>query len=196
MAKTGNRVEFAEEVGKGPKLGEGRRTSVGGDTRFFRARSLKASFGYAWEGLSYVWTTQRNMRIHVLIGSLVVSAALLLGLGRVDFLLVVFAITLVLSAEVLNTLAEALVDLLTPDYAPMAKVVKDVAAGGVLLASIFSVITGLAVFVPALTGLFRTAWSDVVADFGRRLPWAVPALITLVLPALIGLFLPAKGGKR
>ncbi len=175
---------------------QGHGATVERNSSSFRARSLRASFGYAWEGLSYVWTTQRNMRIHALAGSLVVSAALLLGLDRVDFLLVVFAITLVLSAEVLNTLAEALVDLLTPDYAPMAKVVKDVAAGGVLLASVFSVITGFAVFVPALGGLLRMEWGVVVADLSRRLPRAVPALIVLVLPALIGLFLPAKGGKR
>lgn len=196
MAKATNRPGLIKKDGKGPELGEGRGTTAGRDTGFFRARSLRASFGYAWEGLSYVWTTQRNMRIHVLAGSLVVSAALLLGLDRVDFLLVVFAITLVLSAEVLNTLAEALVDLLTPDYAPMAKVVKDVAAGGVLLASVFSVITGFAVFGPALGGLVRMGWGDALADVSRRLPRAVPAVIALVLPALVGLFLPAKGGKR
>lgn len=196
MAKAGNRAEFTKEDGKRPEIGEGRRTPARRDTGFFRARSLRASFGYAWEGLSYVWATQRNMRIHALVGSLVVSAALLLGLDRVDFLLVVFAITLVLSAEVLNTLAEALVDLLTPDYAPMAKVVKDVAAGGVLLASVFSVITGFAVFVPALRGIVRAGWGDVAAHLSGRLPWAVPALTALVLPALVGLFLPVKGGKR
>lgn len=196
MAKTRDCSEPVKEGGKGRNVSSGAPGTAGKRVGPFRARSLKASFGYAWEGLCYVWITQRNMKIHVLAGSLVITFALLLGLSRVDFLLVVFAITLVLSAEVLNTLAEALVDLLTPDYAPMAKVVKDVAAGGVLLASGFSVVTGFAVFGPALGPLVRMTWRDALLYVGRGLPRAVPAALALVFPALAGLFLGPKDKDR
>lgn len=141
-----------------------------------------------------MWTTQRNMRIHVFAASVVVSFSLFLGLTRVDFLLVVFAIILVLSAEVLNTLAESLVDLLTPGYASMAKVVKDVAAGGVLLAAGFSVVTGVAVFVPEVLRFARMGWGYTMTVLGARLPRVLPLAVLLVVPPLVGLFLPVRRG--
>jgi diacylglycerol kinase (ATP) len=100
--------------------------------RDFRAHSLAESFLHAWDGLSHIYNTQRNMRIHIFIASLVFSACIILGLDRIEFLMVTLAILGVLSAEVLNTLTESLVDLIEPEYNLVAKIIKDVAAAGFL----------------------------------------------------------------
>jgi diacylglycerol kinase len=107
-------------------------------------------FGFAGRGLWYVIRTQRNMRVHLALG----AAALLLGavlrISPVEFAVVVVAIMGVTVAEVINTVVEAAVDLVTQEYHALARTAKDAAAGAVLLAAILSVVVGLFVFVPHL----------------------------------------------
>ena len=55
------------------------------DPEEFHSRSFKESLSYAWEGLVYVYSNERNMRIHVLMGSIVISACFVCGMGRVEF---------------------------------------------------------------------------------------------------------------
>ncbi|GGM94820.1 diacylglycerol kinase [Thermus composti] len=105
------------------------------------------SFGYAFEGLAYAWRVQRNFRIEVLLGLLAVGLALWLG---VDPLPVLLLAGLVLSLELLNTALEALTDLITPVYHPLAKRAKDTAAAAVLLASLVALGVGAWLFLPPL----------------------------------------------
>jgi len=67
-----------------------------------------------------------------------------------EFALLTLTIGLVLISEVLNTALEAAVDVSTQEFHTLAKVAKDVAAGGVLLASILAVVVGVLVFLPHL----------------------------------------------
>ena len=80
-----------------------------------------------------MFSTQRNFRIHLAIGLVVTIAGILLGLSWVEWATVAILVVVVLSAEMVNTMVEALVDLVTQEYHPLAKVAKDVAAGVVLL---------------------------------------------------------------
>ncbi|RXT14838.1 diacylglycerol kinase [Ammoniphilus sp. CFH 90114] len=107
---------------------------------------LVRSFGYAIEGIIYTIKTQRNMQIHVGVAIMVLLASWLLNISWDHVLLVFFSIFLVLILEMVNTAVEATVDLVTPEYHPLAKVAKDVAAGAVLLAAILSLIVGCYVF--------------------------------------------------
>lgn len=111
-----------------------------------RVRKLLESFNYAIAGILYSITTQRNMKIHITIA----IAALLLGLwadlSRMELLVLLFAVFLVLIAEMLNTAIEAAVDIASPDFHPLAKVAKNVAAGAVLLAAANSLIVGFLLF--------------------------------------------------
>jgi diacylglycerol kinase len=118
-----------------------------------RARFL-ASFGYAFAGLAYCFRTQRNFRIHTSVAIVVALAGLWLGLSWVEWAVVAILVVVVLSAEMVNTMVEALVDLVTEEYHPLAKVAKDVAAGVVLLSAIGSVVVGVLIFTPRVWGLF------------------------------------------
>jgi len=115
-----------------------------------RSRNILESFRFAFSGLWYVLSTQRNARYHLAIAAGVVALGLWLGLSAAQWALLALTIGFVLVSEMLNTVAETLVDLISPGYHPLAKVVKDVTAGVVLLAAIISVTVGLMVLGPLL----------------------------------------------
>ncbi|MDQ3927831.1 MAG: diacylglycerol kinase family protein [Chloroflexota bacterium] len=117
--------------------------------------SLFASFGYAFAGLAYCFRTQRNFRIHISIGLLGAVAGALLGLSLTEWAVFAAMVTLVLAAEMVNTMIESLVDLVTQQYHPLARIAKDVAAGIVLLTAIGSVVVGVLIFLPKLLAVLK-----------------------------------------
>ena len=114
---------------------------------------LLASFGYAFAGLRYTYLTQRNFRIHLVIAILAVAAGLLLGLSWVEWAVIALMAVVVLSAEMANTMVEALVDLVTQEHHELARIAKDVSAGVVLLTAIGAVVVGLLMFLPKILRL-------------------------------------------
>lgn len=107
-------------------------------------------FVYAGRGLLYAIRTQRNVRVHAVVGAVAIALGIALRLSAVEFALVFVAITGVFIAEMFNTVIEACVDLITDAYHPLARIAKDVAAGAVLLSAILSVVIALFVYVPHL----------------------------------------------
>jgi len=110
-------------------------------------RRWLVSAGFALAGLRYGWASQRNFRIEVTLGTVAVLTAVWL---RAPLAPVLLACGLVLSLELLNTALEAVVDLVSPDRHPLAKVAKDAAAGAVLLACAAAVLVGADVLGPPL----------------------------------------------
>ncbi|MCL6569406.1 MAG: diacylglycerol kinase [Meiothermus silvanus] len=110
-------------------------------------KGLRASFGYAFRGLRYAWRSQRNFRIESYIAALALALSLWLGVGLLE---VLFLILIVLSLELLNTALEAVVDLTSPTYHPLAKAAKDTAAAAVLISSLLSGLIGLILLGPPL----------------------------------------------
>jgi diacylglycerol kinase len=115
-----------------------------------RSRNILESFRFAFSGLWYALRTQRNTRVHLAIAAVVVVLGLCLNLSYVQWAVLTLTIGFVLVSEMLNTVAETLVDLVSPGYHPLAKVVKDVTAGAVLLTAIISVVVGLLILGPPL----------------------------------------------
>jgi diacylglycerol kinase (ATP) len=114
-----------------------------------KSRSILWSFNYAIEGMVYALRTQRNMRIHVAAAILTLVGSLVLGVDRVSLAAIVFAISLVFVAELINTAIEAAVDVATDRYDPLAKVAKDVSAGAVLIAAMNALVVAyLVLFAP------------------------------------------------
>jgi diacylglycerol kinase (ATP) len=108
------------------------------------------SAAFAWAGILHAYRVQANFRLEVWAGVLALMLALAL---RVPLAPVALTCALVLSLELLNTALEALVDLVSPEWHPLAKVAKDTAAGAVLLASGGALLVGLGVLGPPLLRL-------------------------------------------
>ncbi len=113
-------------------------------------QSLLQSFRYAIAGLLQLLKTQRNARIELFFGIAACAVGAWLRISRAEWAVIVFTIALVLILEGLNTSIEAAVDLASPQWHPLAKTAKDLAAGMVLIAAIASVAIGLLILGPPL----------------------------------------------
>jgi diacylglycerol kinase len=111
---------------------------------------LVRSFGFAFAGLAFLLRTQRNARIHLVVGAIACALAAWLRVSRLEWAVLVFTIALVVILEGLNTAVEAAIDLASPEIHPLAKAAKDLAAGMVLVAAIASVAVGLLILGPPL----------------------------------------------
>ncbi len=114
---------------------------------FASAKRLK-SFTFAFSGIAHALKTQANMRIHVLISAAVIVAAWYFHVSRADWLWLVFAIMIVLSAELMNSAFEYLCDVVSPEHSLAVAKAKDIAAGAVLVVAIGAVAIGAMVFWP------------------------------------------------
>ena len=110
--------------------------------------TLFTAFRFAWQGILHVVRTQRNARIHLAVGTLVVIVAFWLHVAELEFAVLLVCITAVIAAEMMNTVVEATVDLISPEYHPLAKIAKDVAAGAVLVCAAGSAVIGTIVLAP------------------------------------------------
>jgi diacylglycerol kinase (ATP) len=153
------------------------------------APSLLESFNYAFEGIIHVLRTQRNMRIHFVVATVVLIAALATGVSKLELIALLLSIAFVMIAEMINTAIEGAVDVSTTSFDPNAKLAKDIAAGAVLIATINAVAVGYLVF------------SAQVADRSSRLldrlanAPAQLTLIALVLTAIIVIATKALTGR-
>jgi diacylglycerol kinase (ATP) len=127
--------------------------STGHDLRH-RSKFIQ-SFRYAFAGLGYCFRTQRNFRIHIASAFLAGLLGAFLGLSLTEWAVLALLVVMVIAAEMVNTMVEALVDLVTIEYHPLAKVAKDVAAGVVLLTAIGAVVVGLLIFGPKILTALR-----------------------------------------
>nr|WP_303181246.1 diacylglycerol kinase family protein [Lachnoclostridium phocaeense] len=109
---------------------------------------LYKSFGYAFEGIFAVIKKERNMQIHCCMMVLVILAGLFFQISAVEWCICLVLFGLIMSLELVNTAVESVVDLVTEERRPLAKLAKDAAAGAVLLASIMAAVAGLIIFLP------------------------------------------------
>lgn len=135
-----------------------------------KSRSLIESFNYAVSGIIYTLKTERNMRVHFIIAALVILLSLFFDFSRSELLLLFFTITLVLMAEMINTAIERTVDLITDEFHPLARLAKDIAAGGVLIAALNSLVVGYLLFFDRLNSytnlvLFKIKNSSIHLTF-------------------------------
>lgn len=105
-----------------------------------------ASFRHAFAGLATLLREQHNTRIHLAATIVVVGAGFYLEVSRVDWLALLVAIALVWMAEAFNSAVEYLADAAVPEQHPLVRRAKDVAAAGVLVASIVAAAIGVVVF--------------------------------------------------
>ena len=123
-----------------------------------RKQPLFKSFGYAFEGIWTGISKERNMKIHCLAVILVTAVGTFVGLTPMEWCICLLLFGMVISLELVNTAVEAVVDMVTEEYhplarKPLAKIAKDTAAGAVLFTAIMAVIIGCIIFIPHFIAL-------------------------------------------
>ncbi|NLY46196.1 MAG: phosphatase PAP2 family protein [Tissierella sp.] len=149
-------------------------------------RSIIDSFNYAVSGIILSIKTEKNMLIHYIIAVLVLGLSLFFNFTRVEFLVLLFAISLVLTLEMINTAIEKTVDMITKEYHPYARIAKDISAGAVLIAAVNSLIVGYLLFFDRLNHI-----SEVLLFKIKRSPIHL-TFISLLLVILLTIGLKAK----
>jgi diacylglycerol kinase (ATP) len=115
------------------------------------ASNLFVSFKFAWCGITYAFQTQRNFRIHVVVGALAISLSVFLHLQAVEIAVIGITSGLVLALELLNTAIESVVDLTVKHtYHDLAKIAKDCAAAAVLISALVAVLVAGTLLLPPL----------------------------------------------
>lgn len=148
-------------------------------------KKLAKSFRYAFEGVWYCIGHERNFRVHITAALLVCLIAPYYALNIQEKLLLSFTIALVLIMEMLNTALERLVNLVTEQRHPLAKIVKDVAAGMVLLSAFNAVFVGILLF--AKWERIQLLWADVIQS---------PFKMVLAVAFLIGGYFFVRGWNK
>jgi diacylglycerol kinase (ATP) len=154
-----------------------------------RPATVFDSFNNAAEGIVHALRTQRNMRIHLAIATIVIVVALIVNVTKIELIALLISITFVLIAEMINTAVEAAIDIATTSFDPMAKLAKDIAAGAVLIASVNALAVGYLVFAGKVAD--RSAH---LLDRLREAP-AELTLVALVLTVIVVLATKAYTGR-
>ena len=118
-----------------------------------RCRNLRESLVCAVQGIVVAFKTQRNIRIHALIGAVALLLAMVLEFERVEKAVVVLTVSSVISVEMVNTSIENAVDLATGEYSRLAAAAKNAAAGAVLVVSTAALLVGILLYAPKLIAL-------------------------------------------
>ena len=134
-------------------------------------------FLYAFRGILYCINHERNMRVHTVATLYVLLFSPFFELSRGQYALLLLTMAGVLSAEAVNTSIEKLTDLCSPDYHPLARAAKDVAAGAVLIFAIFAVLVGICL-------LWQPAAFARMFTFFTQKPWML-VLLALTLPVVL-----------
>ena len=113
-----------------------------------RKRSMLRSFGCAAEGIVTGIREERNMKIHCAAAVLVAVAGAFAGLTRMEWCVCLILCGMVLALELVNTALEAVTDLVTEEWRPLAKKAKDLAAGAVLIGAVTAAAAGCVIFIP------------------------------------------------
>lgn len=108
--------------------------------------TLLGAFKYAVAGIIYCVKRERNIKIHFFVAAIALILGVYLDFSRLELSVLLLVISGVLIAEFFNTVAELIVDLVSPSFHPLAKAAKDVAAGAVLVAALMAVFVGILLF--------------------------------------------------
>jgi diacylglycerol kinase (ATP) len=120
----------------------------------FTLRSRLASFGPAFRGIASFLKNEHNAYIHLTLAILAIFLSIVLHISKNEWIAIILCIGLVLISEAFNSAIEKLTDLFSPEYSREARLIKDIAAGAVLLASIIALTAGLIVFIPYISDYF------------------------------------------
>jgi len=122
---------------------------AGRDDTFFSEARLK-SFRYAWSGIVVFFAREQHAKIHLVSAIGCILLSIWFRIEKWEIIAILFSIAFVWISEMFNTVLEKTMDMISPEWHPQVKVIKDIAAGAVLVASITAALTGLVIFFPKI----------------------------------------------
>ena len=117
-------------------------------------RRFLNSWSYSMDGLKYAYRYEQSMLIHVFVTIAVVIVNILFKVEPIHWLISMMAIGMVLASELINTAIEAVVDMVTLEIHPLAKIAKDCGSAATFVLSVMAAIMGLVIYVPYIIDLF------------------------------------------
>jgi len=154
------------------------------------------SFNNAITGIIDTVRTERNMKVHLILAVCVLIVSFFFDITKYEFLILVVTITMVITAELINTAIEATIDMTTNYYHPLAKIAKNAAAGGVLIAAINALLVGYIIFWDKLSSFSF----DLIKKVKNSEPYTIfivlviVCIATIIAKAIFGEGTPLKGG--
>ncbi len=161
-----------------------------------KLKNLVDSFNHAITGIIEAVRSEKNMKIHLAVSLVVLIGCFCFNISKLEFLLLAITITMVISAELVNTAIENVVDMTANYYHPLAKLVKNVAAGAVLVTAINAIIVGYIVFWDKLSDISY----EVINKLKRSEPYTIfiviviVCILTIIFKAILGEGTPFQGG--
>ncbi|OGP65828.1 MAG: hypothetical protein A3K22_00285 [Deltaproteobacteria bacterium RBG_16_42_7] len=159
-------------------------------------RKWVESANYAIEGILHAAKTERHLRYHFYAAVLILLLSLILGLKQTEFIAIVIVAIIVLSVEMLNTAIEATVDIIFKEYDSRAKIIKDIAAGAVLTASIGAAVIGYIIFMPYFKKVFESGL-EIAKQSGEDIAvisFVVVLILVIITKTVFGKGSPLRGG--
>lgn len=137
------------------------------------------SANFAIEGILHGAKTQRHLRYHFFSAGAVLFLSYLLGVTRLEFIVIALAVIIVLSAEMLNTAIESVVDIISPEYSEKARIAKDIAAGAVLISAFGAAVMGYIILFPYVKVVFHEGFT--IAKHSREEISLIAVILVLIL---------------
>lgn len=161
-----------------------------------KMKKVLDSFNNAINGIIDTVRTERNMKIHLIVSLFILAACFFFDVTKYEFLILAVTISMVISAEIVNTAIEAAIDMTTNYYHPLAKVAKNAAAGAVLVTAINAVVVGYIIFWDKLSNLSYTLVNGVKASepYTIFIVLVIVCIATIIVKAIFGEGTPLKGG--
>ncbi len=144
-----------------------------------RKGDILSSFNSAYRGLIEILKIERNFRLHLAIGAVVIISSLFLNLPLAEFLVILLVTTLVMVAEVFNTVCEMFTDVIFREFSVEARRIKDVSAAAVLLTALTAIITGYLVVAKHFPSSWRSVFENIAAS-----PWYVTFVVLVIVTFL------------
>ncbi|WP_244833279.1 diacylglycerol kinase [Clostridium sp. BJN0001] len=161
-----------------------------------KVKKILDSFNNAITGIIDTVRTERNMKIHLVAALMVLILCFLLDISKFEFLTLAITITMVISAELINTAIEAAIDMTTNYYHPLAKVAKNAAAGGVFVTAVNALIVGYVIFFDKLSYISYSMITRVKNSqpYTILIVLIIVCIVTVIVKAIYGEGTPLKGG--
>jgi diacylglycerol kinase (ATP) len=164
--------------------------------REMKIKKTLESFNNAITGIIDTVRTERNMKIHLIVALGVLIVSFFFDITKYEFLVLAVSITMVITAELINTAIEATIDMTTNYYHPLAKIAKNAAAGGVLITAINALLVGYIIFWDKLANFSF----DLIKKVKNSEPYTIfivlviVCIVTIIAKAIFGEGTPLKGG--